>query len=356
MVSLRETMKKVSIIVPVKYINAYIHEAIPYHLNLEYDDFELIIFPDRVRKDDLVCGDSRLNINLIDTYDGLSEYVLANDNRVRIIESGEVGPAEKRDLAFIYAKGDIFAFTDDDAYPRADWLRNAVSGLEDETVGAIGGPAVTAMNDDILKIGSGKVYESFLCSGGYTYRYIPGVLKEDDDIPSVNLIVKREVFEEVKGYDSTFYPGEDTKLCMDIVNTGKKLIYDPNVLVYHHRRSLFKGHLKQVTNYAKHRGYFAKKLPQTSLRPAYFIPTAFTVGLFGGPLVCMALPVLWYFYFGVLGIYLFLALWSLRSCLQSGNVLYRICLLLLSLAGIVVTHVGYGVCFVRGLLSKELIR
>ena len=349
-------VKKVSIIVPVKYINAYIHEAIPYHLELDYSDYELIIFPDYVRDEDLVLGDSVIKLSLISCEGDLREYVLATDDRVRVIESGAVGPAEKRDLAFKYAKGDIFAFTDDDAYPRKDWLKNAVSGLEDESVGAIGGPAVTAMNDDIFKIGSGKVYESFLCSGGYTYRYIPGKWKEDDDIPSVNLIVKREVFEEVKGYDSTFYPGEDTKLCMDIVNTGKKLIYDPNVLVYHHRRSLFKGHLKQVTNYAKHRGYFAKKLPQTSLRPAYFIPTAFTLGLFGGPFVCMALPILWYLYLGVVGIYLLMALWSLRSCLAYGSIIYRISLLLLSLAGIIATHLGYGICFVRGLLSKELLR
>lgn len=349
-------MKKVSIIVPVKYINAYIHEAIPYHLNLDYEDFELIIFPDRVREGDLACEDSKLELELLGEDGGLKEFSLAGHANVRIIESGEVGPAEKRDLAFKYATGDIFAFTDDDAYPRADWLKNAVAGLDDESVGAIGGPAVTAMNDDIFRIGSGKVYESFLCSGGYTYRYIPGAWREDDDIPSVNLIVKREVFEEVKGYDSTFYPGEDTKLCMDIVNTGKKLIYNPEVLVYHHRRSLFKGHLKQVTNYAKHRGYFAKKLPQTSLRPAYFIPTLFTLGVFIGPIVCYFVPVLWYVYLGVIGIYLLLALWSLKSCLKAGSIMYRIGLLLLSLAGIIATHIGYGICFVRGLLSKELLR
>lgn len=316
---------KVSIIIPVKEINDYVREAIPHHMELDYPDFEVLIFPDEP-----------------------TDETFPYEN-VRIIPSGKVGPAEKRDLALEYATGEIFAFTDDDAWPRKDWLKNAMVELCREEVGAVGGPAVTAPNDSLMQQASGKVYESFLCSGGYTYRYLPGKKKEDDDIPSVNLIVKREVFEAVNGYDSTFYPGEDTKLCMDIVNLGKKIIYDPEVLVYHHRRYMFKGHLKQATNYAKHRGYFAKTLPQTSLRFAYFIPTLFTLGVFLGPIVCIIVPVLWYVYIGVLVFYFILAAYSLRSCKEFS-------LFWISMAGIFATHIGYGINFVRGLLSKELLR
>ena len=318
-------MKKISIIIPVKAINDYIREAVPHHMELEYDNYEVIIIPD-------------------DPTDETFPY----DN-VKIIPSGKVGPAEKRDMALTHAEGEIFAFIDDDAWPRKDWLKNAMIELEPEDVGAVGGPAVTAPGDSIWHQGSGKVYESFMCSGNYTYRYLPGPRKEDDDIPSVNLIVKRGVFEQVNGYDSTFYPGEDTKLCLDIVNTGKKIIYSPEVLVYHHRRTLFKAHLKQITNYAKHRGYFVKALPQTSLRPAYFIPTLFTLGVFLGPLVCLALPILWWFYFAILGLYFILCAISLKSC-------HNFKLFWLSMAGIFASHIGYGICFIQGLLSKELIR
>ncbi len=362
----RKHIMKVSIIIPVKYINDYIREAVPHHLGLEYDDFEVLIFPDEVRDGDMKELESYAEAFPAEVS---KEELAACDKKVLIIPSGATGPAEKRDLAFKYATGDIFAFTDDDAYPRKDWLTNTVKILEkDVSVGAVGGPAVTALGDDIWKQAGGKVYESFLCSGGYTYRFIPGEYREDDDIPSVNLIVKREVFEEVHGYDSTFYPGEDTKLCMDIVNSGKKLIYSPDVLVYHHRRSLFAGHLKQITNYAKHRGYFAKILPQTSLRPAYFIPTLFTLGLVFGPVVSRVFPALWMFYGFVLLLYFLMAAVSLRSCFKDNlgydynpdsikySMFYRIRLFLLGLAGILATHVGYGIFFVRGLLSKELLR
>jgi len=317
-------MKKVSIIIPVREINDYIREAIPYHLQLDYEDFEILVFPNHEGKE---------------TFE-----------KTRIIPSGDVGPAEKRDMAIEHAAGDIFAFIDDDAYPRQDWLKNAVKELEPDDVGAAGGPAVTAPNDDLLRQASGKVFESVLCSGKYIYRYKPGKKHEDDDIPSVNLIVKREVFKEVGGFDSSYYPGEDTKLCLDIVYKAKKrIIYDPDILVYHHRRPLYKAHLKQSNGYARHRGFFAKRLPETSLKIQYFIPSLFTAGVLFGPVLCIFIPVLWYVYISVLLVYFTIAAISIG--LKSG-----IKLRFLATFGIFATHIGYGICFIQGLLSKKLIK
>lgn len=318
-------MKKVSIIIPVKEINDYIREAVKHHLALDYDDFEILIFPDNHKSNE--------------TFE-----------KTKIIPSGEIGPAEKRDMALTYANGEIFAFIDDDAYPRADWLKNAVVELKSDDVGAAGGPAVTAPGDDLRRIAGGKIYESFLCSGKYTYRYIPGNRHEDDDIPSVNLIVKRRVFEEIGGFDSAYYPGEDTKLCLDIIQkAGKKIIYSPDILVYHHRRAVFGEHLKQVSGYAKHRAYFAKKLPETSLRPQYFFPSLFMVGVLLGPIVCIFFPVLWIVYGVTLFLYFTLAALSIKG-------VSNVKLFLLTVAGIFFTHITYGLYFIQGLLSKNLVR
>lgn len=192
------SMKYVSVIIPVKAVNDYIREAMQHYAELDYDHFEILIFPDEE-----------------------SSETFPN---TRIISSGPVGPADKRDMALKYAQGEIFAFIDDDAYPRADWLKNAVRYFNDPKVGAVGGPAVTAPGDNIWQQASGKVYESFLCSGGYTYRYIPKEEREVDDLPSVNLIVRRDVFKEVGGYDSNYYP-ERIPSCVWILSRkrGRKL-------------------------------------------------------------------------------------------------------------------------------------
>ena len=318
---------KASVIIPVKEINDYIRSAMPHYGAMDFDDYEIFIFPD----------------------EATDETFPEMGNKVKIIPSGKTGPAEKRDMAIKYATGDIIAFIDDDAYPAEGWIREAVKYFDDDAVGAVGGPAVTAPEDDIWQQASGKVYESKLCSSGYTYRYLPEKKREVDDLPSVNLIVRADVFRKIGGYDSNYYPGEDTKLCLDIVNTGKKIIYAPEVLVYHHRRKLFRQHLKQATNYAKHRGYFAKVLPETSRKPAYFIPSLFVLGLIAGPIISLFIPILWYFYIGVIVLYFVMLGVSIkRPC--------RFKLWCLSVAGIFATHVGYGINFIRGLCSKELLR
>ena len=317
-------MKKVSIIIPVKEINEYIREAIPHYYEMDYEDYEILIFTDYKTKE---------------TFE-----------HARIIPSGEVGPAEKRDLALKYATGEIFAFIDDDAYPSKNWLKNAVRIFNNKEIGAVGGPAVTPDTDDILQKASGCVFESKMCSGEYTYRYYPEIERDVDDLPSVNLLVKRDVFERVGGYDSNFYPGEDTKLCLDIIEkTCKKIVYAPDVLVYHHRRKLFKPHLKQITNYAKHRGYFAKTLPKTSCKFSYFVPTLFVLGLLIGPAICMCFPLLWYVYISIIVLYLLLVGISIKRA-------NSIQLWILTMTGIFLTHVGYGLFFVRGLGSRKLLR
>lgn len=320
----------VSVIIPVKEINDYICEAVPKHLKLDYPNLEILILPDRASQDKF-------------------------GSRVRIIPTyPETGPAGKRDIGVKEACGEILAFIDDDAYPRRDWLRNAVKHFGDVRVAAVCGPGVTPPSDSIWLKASGWVQASRLGGGGYTYRFIPQKKRLVDDYPSMNFIVRKSDFEEVGGFDSHFWPGEDTKLCLDVTYTlKKKIIYDPEVLVYHHRRALFVPHLKQIGRYGLHRGYFARTLPQTSRRFSYLIPSLFALGLILGPLVILAARFLSLFYF------LSLALYIVLLILTSFWVLYQsrdIRLALLVIPGIFLTHMWYGLRFIQGFFSKGLKR
>ena len=91
------------------------------------------------------------------------------------------------------------------------------------------------------------------------------------------LFVRKSVLDSIGGYRTDFWPGEDTLLCKDIVDNWKRIVYDPWVVVYHHRRPLFLPHLRQLGRYAFHRGYFCKRFPSNSLKLSYFVPSAFTV-------------------------------------------------------------------------------
>ncbi len=258
-----------------------------------------------------------------------------------------VGPAQKRDDGAKIAKGKILAFLDDDAYPDKNWLKEISMEFCNSSVVAVGGPGVTPPGVSWQEEASGWASASPLGSGKYLYRFLPSQRQFVDDYPSMNLSVLRKEFLEVGGFDSTYWPGEDTKLCLDLVNkTNKKIIYSPKALVYHHRRSIFKPHLKQNGNYGLHRGFFARVLPQTSLKPFYFAPSSLLIYL-------VLLPVLLKtnsLFIFPLYIYLLLliinSIWILN---RSGKLVQS----LVSIPVIFITHLWYGLRFLQGILFTD---
>lgn len=316
---------KVSIIVPCKVIGKHAVECVTYCNKLDYPNFEILVLPDE---------------NLA------SDQQLAG---ATIIPTGSMGPSEKRNIGAQHATGGILAFIDDDAFPRVDWLLQAIPQFDDPKIGAVGGPGVTPASDGLFEQASGKVYESLLVSGPYTGRYTPTKQHRIDDYPSCNLLVRRSAFFESGGFDTNFWPGEDTKLCLAITKTlGLAILYSPNVLVYHHRRNILRGHLKQVASYALHRGYFAKRFPETSRRLTYSLPSLFLIGLLSGTFA-LFIPIMREAYLAGLGLYLIL-----NSLAAFKVVRVNIALLFLVFIGTIITHLTYGAWFLKGLMSRTL--
>lgn len=326
-----KSQPKVSIIIPVKRINDYIHESMDYILNLDYPSLEVLIFPDE--------------------RDRVHSWP-----KTRIIASGKVGPAEKRDLALKYASGKILAFLDDDAYPEPDWLKKMVPLFRDEKVAAVGGPAITPDSDGVLQKVSGAIFESYVGGGFTRNRYLPiGKRKEEVDWPTVNLLVWREAFAEVGGFNCNYWPGEDTKLCLDLLEAGYKIIYNPKGIVYHHRRSDLWKHFKQIGSYALHRGYFAKIYPKTSLKIGYFVPTLFVLYLLFIILILFRIS---NFEFRILAS-IPLAVYALGLIIDAITISIRWrnpLVGLITIPMIFFTHIWYGIRFVQGLIVPRLKR
>jgi len=320
-------MLKFSIIIPVRKINDYVKESITRIKKLDYQDFEVFIITDE--KEDYDFGGTR----------------------IKILESGKVGPGEKRNLGARQATGDILAFLDDDSYPEYSWLTNAAKVFEDPEVFALGGPAVTPKGAEYLERMSGYLFESIIVSGKTTYRYRSEKEMLIDDYPSVNLFVRKSAFEKVGGFPVEFWPGEDTKLCLDLVEKfGRNFPYDPGVLVYHHRRDVFKPYLKQISRYGQHRGQFARIFPETSRIPMYFAPSIFVLGLFGGPILSIIWPNLFSYYllslllyFGVL-FFVSFKISEKEEDLEKARFDF--------IKGVFLTHIYYGINFLIGIMKK----
>ena len=314
-----------SIIVPVKEINNYIIEAAAPLAKLDYHDYEVIILPNEEPS--------------------AIPHELQNKH-TRIIPTGRVSPAVKRDMGAKESQFEILAFLDDDAYPDQDWLITASKLFAKHRVDGLCGPAITPSNSPVSEKASGLFFETLVGGGGMDYRYRQGArdLFFVDDYPTVNLMVTKKSFFEVGGFDSNYWPGEDTKFCLDFVNSGHKILYSRDLIVWHHRRKVFLPHLNQVRNYGLHRGYFARVFPKTSARLVYFCPSLFLVGHIGliflmvyGTLFWPVIPVLASIYLGVLTIDVFLRTKNLKVGL-------------LTIPTIYISHLVYGFMFLKGIL------
>jgi len=321
---------KFSIIIPFKSWSSYLDECLCFIKGLSVTNYEVILLPD-------------------DFLSLPKEYI---DLPIQVIPTGEVNPAIKRDIAAKKAVGEFLAFIDDDAYPKADWLSVAHDFfMQYPDVGAIGGPAITPRNDPYWARVSGAVFLSWM-SGGNPERYVPCLpCRKVEDWPSVNLIVRKDVFLKVGGFGSQYWPGEDTLFCMKLIEQANcKIMYVPDVIVWHHRRTGLSKHLRQIGNYGLHRGFFARKFPKTSRRFKYFLPSAWVLFCVVGMVFSIFFKlsgflyiVGWIIYTIALGIS-----WRDIKKYEPTNIALG------AIPYIFITHIWYGVRFAVGLTRSEL--
>jgi cellulose synthase/poly-beta-1,6-N-acetylglucosamine synthase-like glycosyltransferase len=313
---------RVSIIVPCKEINDQVERCIHSCLALDYPDFEILLLPDE-----------------------LPEGV--EFRQTHIIPTGPVKPSVKRNQAVEMATGEICAFLDSDAYPVSDWLKRAIPWFGTNHIDGVGGPNLTPPQQTLLERAGGDVLASLLCSGPFALRYKKAREESfQQELPSCNLLVRRSAFRQLEGFDVTLLTAEDAKLCFMINETGRKVLYSPDVIVYHHRRTLFIPHLRQISRYALDKATLIKQ--KFSLdKMIYTIPSLFVLGLIFGPILGTVFPLLFPWFVGTLVFYLGLIVFSYLFEVRKWSLL---CFALFTVT-IPLTHIVYGISFMWGLLT-----
>lgn len=313
-----------SLIIPVKELNDYVRETVPYILSLDLADWELFIVTNESQK---------------------TEW--PNESRIKMLSSGRVGPAEKRDIAAAVATGQYLVFLDDDSYPEPNLLSLALVKFRDGAV-ALGGPAVTPTTDSFKQRVSGAVFSSRI-TGGSPERYRPvGDQREVDDWPSVNLMMSRDIFLKIGGFNSPYWPGEDTFLCLKLLRAGYRVTYVPNLIVWHHRREGLVRHMKQVGAYGLHRGYFARHLPETSRRIQYIFPSLVFLMFLATPIAIVLPALLQRLVLLGIGVYLTAVIYGMCDMMR----FEKKTVAMAALPYVIATHLSYGYWFLRGLFRR----
>jgi len=314
---------KYSIIIPVKEINDYVRENI-FKIHAEKrSDIEIIVLPNN-------HGD----------------YSITG---VQFHKTGKVSPGKKRDLGAKIAKGQWLVFLDDDSYPDIGYFGILDQLIQAQPSIAYGGPGVTPVENSFWQQVSGAVFLS-KWSGGAPERYISyPISKFVDDWPSVNFVINKMIFNEIGGFNTDYWPGEDTFLCEKLVNKKYKILYSHELIVYHHRREGLLKHLKQVGNYGLHRGHFFRINLSNSRKLKYLIPSIFVLVSIVG--IIQLLFGFWNDYSTlIMYIYIIAIGLAVIDITKLKNIMVALC----TLPYIILTHFSYGIMFLFGLTKKKL--
>jgi len=182
--------------------------------------------------DSLVIQEAPVEVLIIDaaSTDGTPEIVKDYSKRYDFIKLRRYAAqrGESRNMGIKLSGGEIVAFTDGDCICNPFWAREIRNSLEKGEV--VGGKTIAMGYEPFQSLGRVEVYHK-------------GV---DITWPSCNLAYRKEVLDEIGGFDPRFVTAEDVDLNYRAVERGHRIEYNERMIVYHRERSTVVGFFKQA--------------------------------------------------------------------------------------------------------------
>lgn len=197
-------------------------ECINSIFNNTYKNYEIIL---------VIDGNNELKHRMDEKFEKI-------DNMIIIENEKNEGPSISRNLGVEYAKGDIVAFIDDDAFATKNWLENIIKDfLEYPEIFAVGGKLLL-----VYETGAKKLPEELLWLVGGTYKGHPENKQLIRNVFTGNMAVKRDIFKDTnfeimidKKKNNLSHQLEDTLFCVRLNNRKSgTVLYDPEIIAYHH--------------------------------------------------------------------------------------------------------------------------
>lgn len=211
---------------------------------------------------------------------------------VNIIIDAKANIAKLRNLGANRSDGDIIAFLDSDCIASRSWLKNAVQLFQqDPKIGAVGGYYGRSDNPTWV--------EKAWCD-----------LKRDVDgevnfLSGGNLIVMRDVFGRISGFDEKLITGEDYELCQKIIDSGFKVISSSKLKVKH------LGNVKTLLDIVKKERWYGLGMISSIQRKTLSKPLGLAM-IYSMLILVLPISVLWNtrVALGVLGAFLVITIMS----------------------------------------------
>jgi len=186
--------------------------------------------------------------------DGTADHVAKYFPWVRLIRLEPCGLSAARNAGAEVAFGEILAFTDDDCEPDEEWIARIRPIFQDGRYAAACGPNLPPR---------ARTWEEAVV------RAAPGapshVMLDDEEaehLPGCNLVVTKEAFDRVGGFDRRFRTaGDDVDFCWRLREAGFRLGFVPGAFVWHWRRPSVLAFLRQQLGYGRAEKLLLEKHP-----------------------------------------------------------------------------------------------
>lgn len=178
-----------------------------------------------------------------------------NSNIKVIFNPENKGLSHSRNIGIHHSNGDILAFIDDDAIPCPDWTNEIIKTfLKDDKIGAVTGDVIPVWEDNNMSWFPKELHWMISCS----YTLTPKKEKEIERGFGTNMAFRRKVFQRVGEFNTklgingkNWVGGEDTDMFLRVKDNGTKIIFNPDIKVYHKiskERIYIKNLIKRAIN------------------------------------------------------------------------------------------------------------
>jgi GT2 family glycosyltransferase len=275
-----------------------------------------------------------------------TKSIIKNFRNVRLIEQQHMGPAAARNLGAKNSTGEIFMFTDADCVLNKDWISRMAEPFKNSEISGAQGSYKTEQKSAVARFAQLEIEERY---DRMKSR------KSIDFIGSYSAAYRKDVFLKVGGFDESFpmASGEDPELSFKLAESGHKMVFVPEAIVYHKHPESLEKYLKQKFWRAYWRIPLYKKHPQKIKSESYTpqllkIQIALLCLLIGSILVSIFMPI------GTISFIIFLVLIASTLPLSWKNFKKDKLIGIISPAIIILRTISFGMGIVYGFARQSI--
>jgi GT2 family glycosyltransferase len=177
--------------------------------------------------------------------DGSTDGLATEDGWIRVLPGPPLNSYAARNRAARSARSDVLVFCDSDCKPEPNWLEAGLAALESADAVAGGIRFLVPSRRSVwtlIDMETTKDHETQVPAG---------------NAETANLFVRREIYEQVGGFDDSLPEHGDFDFAQRIVQSGGRLRYAPEALLWHPARETARPHLRMV--WVMNRWYAARE-------------------------------------------------------------------------------------------------